>query len=330
MRTSKYFLSFYVAMGALPILFFVFLISAYFYFAFLKIILFLLAVDLIVFSILGIVEIYYRTEKTNISKVKVKTPYNNLKVNIKDYTLEIKRFDSEKNIQFTTNHKVDVNNFSSVLDALLEVKEKQDNTLSIRYSCRMGICGSCGMVIDGKPSLACETNFIELCKDKKVVKVEPMESHPILKDLVTDFTEFIDKHKEVEPHLVRNNKIEQMSGRSPYEQSSAQINEFLPYSYCIMCGLCMDACPVVNTNKEFIGPQALSQAYRYYKDSRDQMESRITIVDKLTGLWGCEFAGACSKACPKGVDPASAIQLLKAATAEEYLGIKKEVEKNEK
>ena len=87
-----------------------------------------------------------------------------------------------------------------------------------------------------------------------------------------------------------------------------------------MCGLCLDACPVANTTPEFTGPQALSQSYRYYNDSRDEMkEERLNVVDKLTGMWGCEFIGACSKACPKGVDPASAIQLLKTATAEEYI-----------
>ena len=79
-----------------------------------------------------------------------------------------------------------------------------------------------------------------------------------------------------------------------------------------MCGLCLDACPVVNSNPNFVGPQALSQAYRYHADSRDQGgKKRLFDVDTVDGAWGCEFAGSCSKACPKGVDPAAAIQLLK-------------------
>ena len=89
-----------------------------------------------------------------------------------------------------------------------------------------------------------------------------------------------------------------------------------------MCALCIDACPVTNTNPDFVGPQALSQVYRYHKDSRDQEgQKRLDYVDTLTGAWGCEYAGACSKVCPKGVDPAAAIQMLKAELVENSLGL---------
>ena len=315
MRTSKYFAFFYLSMGFLPLLFFLLLVSTVYNYIYYKELLVLTGVDLIVFSVLGLLEIYKRTEKIKTNTL-VKNYINNVKNN--DYSIIVGGFDTKSKEIKQKQYKVNVNKYTSVLDVLLQVKKKQQNSLAVRYSCRMGICGSCGMVINGKPALACETNFMKVSKDK-VVTVEPMQAHPIVKDLVTEFKDFFDKHSSVEPHLIRENVKEQMTGKTPYDQKPSETNKFLPYSYCIMCGLCNDACPVANSNPEFLGPQALSQAYRYQMDSRDQSEGRLTAIDKLTGLWGCEFAGACSKACPKGVDPASAIQLLKLSTVEDDL-----------
>lgn len=320
MRTSRYFVFFYLSMGFLPLLFFLLLISTVYHHMYYNEVLLLTGVDLIVFSVLGGLEIFKRTEK-----IKTKNLVKNY-INVKndDYTIVIGAFDTKTNEIKQKQYNVNVNKYTSVLDVILQVKKKQENKLAVRYSCRMGICGSCGIVINGKPALACETNFMKEAKDK-VVTVEPMQAHPILKDLVTDFNDFFEKHSSVEPHLVRTDVKEQMNGKKPFDQKPNETNKFLPYSYCIMCGLCLDACPVVNSNPEFLGPQALSQAYRYQMDSRDEKEDRLTAIDKLTGLWGCEFAGACSKACPKGVDPASAIQLLKLATVEDDLKNKKNI-----
>jgi succinate dehydrogenase / fumarate reductase iron-sulfur subunit len=325
MKTSKYFAFFYLSMGFLPILFFLLLISAFYSYMYFKELLILIGLDLLVFSILGGLEIYKRSDKVKTNKL-VKNYLSNVKND--GYNIVIAGFDIKSKEIKQKQYKVNINKYTSVLDAILDVKKAQDNTIALRYSCRMGICGSCGMVINGKPSLACETNFIKVAKNN-VVTVEPMQAHPIVKDLVTDFKDFFDKHSSVEPHLIRENTKEQMTGKTPYDQKPDDTNKFLPYSYCIMCGLCNDACPVVNSNPEFLGPQALSQAYRYQMDSRDQSKDRLTAIDKLTGLWGCEFAGACSKACPKGVDPASAIQLLKMVSISDDLKGKNDGEKNE-
>lgn len=231
---------------------------------------------------------------------------------VKEITLRVKRFSNEK-MQFVTDeYKVKADRFTTVLDALIMAKEWQDNTLSIRYSCRMGICGSCAMVVNGKPRLACETNIFSL--DNERIDVGPMEAHPLLKDLVTDFDDFFNKHKAVKPWLIRKDEKEKFSAEREYKQTRRQLDFYLPFSYCIKCGLCVDACPISNTNPNYLGPQALAQAYRYNSDSRDEGEvERIEMVDSMDGVWGCEFAGACSEVCPKGVDPALAIQLLKLA-----------------
>jgi len=228
----------------------------------------------------------------------------------KTFTLVVKRLDPATRAFVEKSFQVEADRFTCVLDILIAVKEKQDHTLSMRYSCNMGICGSCGMVINGKPRLACETNVFSL--GSETITVGPMEAHPLLRDLVTDFDEFFARHKSVKPWLVRNDTTEKYRAEKEYHQTRAQVDYFLDFAHCIKCGLCVDACPVSNTNTHFLGPQALAQAYRYNSDSRDQgEEERLDSLDRMDGVWGCEFAGACSEVCPKGVDPALTIQQLK-------------------
>jgi len=231
-------------------------------------------------------------------------------VDSKTVEVRVKRFDPESGQFKVSSYKLEVDRFTTVLSALISIKEKQDPTLSMRYSCRMGICGSCGMVVNGKPRLACETNVLKECGE--IVEVEPMLGHPVLRDLVCDFDQFFSKHRSVKPWLIRKDREEKFRAEKEYVQTSKQLDEYLPFSYCIKCGLCVDACPVSNLNPGFLGPQALSQAYRYIADSRDEgAKLRLDALDRFEGVWGCEFLGACSVVCPKGVDPALAIQLLK-------------------
>ncbi len=224
----------------------------------------------------------------------------------------ISSFDREQESFKELEYRARTGRFTTVLDALIGLKEHVDPSLSFRYSCRMGICGSCAMVINGKPSLACETNAASAAKDG-IISIGPMRAQPLLKGLVTDFDDFFQKHREVFPWIIRNNVREQFDDKKEFHQNEEQRDYFLPFAECIKCGLCIDACPVENTNRFFLGPQALAQAYRYIADSKDQgREKRLDYLDTLNGVWGCEFSGSCSKVCPKSVDPALAIQLLKA------------------
>ena len=198
----------------------------------------------------------------------------------------------------------------TVLSALLYAKEKLDHSIAIRYSCRMASCGSCGMKVNGLPRLACYTQLSELGKGP--ITVEPLERYPPVRDLVTDFQGFFNKHRSVRPYVVRRDQAEQETSMSEYNQSQQELEDFLQFSYCIKCGLCNAACPTVASDASFIGPQALGQAYRYMSDSRDEgAHERIGLIDDAHGIWRCHFAGACSFVCPKGVDPALAIQRLR-------------------
>ena len=208
---------------------------------------------------------------------------------------------------------VPVQRSTTVLDALLHAKQYNDHSIGIRYSCRMASCGSCGMKINGIPRLACYTKVSEL--EGGVITCEPLANFPHMRDLVTDFSQFFDHHKNIQPYI-HNDKADmdtqQVTKMSEFLQDPEDVDKFLQFSYCIKCGLCYSACPTVATDTKFPGPQALAQAYRYFADNRDDAKKdRLEIVDDKHGIFRCHFAGSCSTVCPKGVDPALGIQHLR-------------------
>jgi succinate dehydrogenase / fumarate reductase, iron-sulfur subunit len=208
------------------------------------------------------------------------------------------------------SYRVPVSRWTTVLDALLYVKEQLDSSVAIRYSCRMASCGSCGMRINGIPRLACYTKISELGTD--TITCEPLPNFLIIRDLVTDFQQFFDHHKKIQPYIQNMHLDPTMERLGGFNQTPQEVDEFLQFSYCIKCGLCYSACPTVATDTKFPGPQALAQAYRYFADNRDDSaQKRLDNVDHKHGIWRCHFAGSCSMVCPKGVDPALGIQMLR-------------------
>ena len=199
--------------------------------------------------------------------------------------------------------------WTTVLDAILEVKKHFDHSVAVRYSCRQATCGSCGMVINGKPRLACFTKISEL--NSNIITVEPMKNFPIIRDLVVKFDRLFATHNKIKPFLIREDS-EVTNQSKELVQTPEELEQFIQFAGCIKCGLCNSACPTMATDSSFIGPQALAQAYRYVADNRDKgKDERLKIVDDSHGIWRCHFAGSCSQVCPKGVDPAMGIQLLR-------------------
>jgi succinate dehydrogenase / fumarate reductase iron-sulfur subunit len=228
---------------------------------------------------------------------------------IKKVSFKVYRYDPAKGlgVRYST-YEVPIFKGTTVLDSLLYIKERLDPSLSIRYSCRMAVCGSCGMVINGKEMLACKTQVEKLGKDTVVVR--PMNNMPVTRDLVTDFSVFFQKHRSVLPYIVREDV--DLNLNREYMQKPEEVIEFLMFSNCIKCGLCYSACPTNAMDRSFLGPQAMAAAYRYVADTRDGAQGkRMEVLDASHGLWNCHFAGSCSDVCPKGVDPAFAIQQLK-------------------
>lgn len=195
-----------------------------------------------------------------------------------------------------------------VLDALTHIKDRLDATLSFRWSCHMAVCGSCGIMINGEPKLGCHTFLREYRSG--VVKVEPLDHFPIERDLVIVMDDFMAKLSSVQPYLLVDKA--RLLDEGENRQTPAELNLFKQYSQCINCLLCYAACPQYALNEGFIGPAALALAHRYNLDSRDDgKDRRAEMVASNEGIWECSFVGACSAVCPKGVDPAAAIQQTK-------------------
>ncbi len=207
------------------------------------------------------------------------------------------------------DYEIPYKKWTTVLDVILEAKSLSDHSIGVRYSCRQASCGSCGMIINGKPKLACFTKISEL--NSNIVKVEPMKNFPIIRDLVVGFDRMFKTHKRLKPYLIRDDS-EITTKTSELLQTPEQLNNYIQFANCIKCGLCNSVCPTMATDSAFIGPQALAQAYRYVADNRDKgKDDRLKIIDESHGIWRCHFAGSCSQVCPKGVDPAMGIQLLR-------------------
>jgi len=229
----------------------------------------------------------------------------------KPVTFKILRYDPEKDDKpFYKTYQFILERGMTILDGLMHIKETQDSTLSYRKSCRMGICGSCAMYVNGLPFLTCQTQIIEL--DSDVVVIKPLPNYPIIRDLVPDLDSLFQKHQDVKPYLIREDTEEVNNPSGEFYQTPEELERYIQFSYCIKCGACLSACPTCATDEEYLGPQALAQAYRYNADTRDGgFKERKEAVDVPHGVWRCHFPGACSEACPKGVDPAFALQLLK-------------------
>ena len=217
-------------------------------------------------------------------------------------TLRVKRSEGDRFDEFT----VPVQKWTTVLECILYAKHNQDASIAVRYSCRQATCGSCGMRINGRPSLACFTKVSDLSGD--TITVEPMSNFPVIRDLAVGFERLFENHRKVSPYLDGDSPS---SGRE-HIQSPEELDRFIQFANCIKCGLCNSACPTMATDTSFVGPQALAQAYRYVADSRDTgKDKRLKVIDESHGIWRCHFAGSCSQVCPKGVDPAMGIQLLR-------------------
>jgi len=239
----------------------------------------------------------------------------------KQVTFKVQRYDPEQGgalhfQEFTVPAGLGM----TVLNGLIYIKENLDSTLTFRTSCRMGICGSCGMLVNNYPHLACHTQIEEFHANTLTVK--PLPNLPIIKDLVVDLTPMFDNHKEIKPYILRDDTQEMESPTAEFAETPQELNDFLQFAYCIKCGICISACPTSASDSLFLGPQAITQCYRYCADNRDEgQQERLPILDSDHGIWRCHLAGACSEACPKGVDPALAIQLLKRRLASRALGI---------
>jgi fumarate reductase iron-sulfur subunit len=233
-------------------------------------------------------------------------------------TLRVARYRPEQDTEpVTTEYEVPLRREWSVLDGLNHVKDHLDGTLSYRWSCQMGICGSCGMTVDGEPTLACATFLADHTPGP--IRVEPLANFPVVRDLVVEIGDFLRKLPKVKPWIIGGEETRAGAEHQTEQlQTPAEVAEYKQFSMCINCMLCYAACPVYGLDPDFIGPAAIALAQRYNLDSRDHgAAERMDVLSDPEGFWGCTFVGECTRACPKGVDPAGAIQRYKLTAAVE-------------
>ena len=227
-----------------------------------------------------------------------------------DVTVSVKRYDpeAENPASYWADYTVEVDQFTTVLDTLIKIREDTDGSLALRCSCRSAICGSCAMRINGHAGLACKTRVSNISPGGEPLTVEPAGVMPVIKDLVVDMTPFWDKVNAVEPWL-------QPQGPEPEGEYIAPNEDMLHLARvmdCIMCGACVSDCTVLEVDPNFLGPAALAKAYRFVADPRDSQDTaRLKALSEYTGIWDCTRCYECVQVCPKGVAPMDRIMSLR-------------------
>ena len=222
----------------------------------------------------------------------------------------VQRFDPEvdKPAPYFQEYNVELEASDTVLDALIKIRESVDDSLSLRCSCRGAICGSCGMRINGHAGLACKTKVMALDSSDGPIQVEPMKNMPVIKDLVVDLALFWDKIRQVSPWL-------QPTGPEPdgeYLAPPESMKHLSGVMACIMCGVCVSDCTVLEIDRHFVGPAALAKAYRFVADPRDsQQQNRLNTLNEPGGMWDCTRCMECVQVCPKHVAPMDRIMALR-------------------
>ena len=230
--------------------------------------------------------------------------------------LKIWRYDAKSGDRALKEYEFDAPVEATLLDCLDIVKDKIDGTLAYRKSCRMMICGSCGMRMDGAAVLACQTRMEPIAEAGHVPVISAMGNLPIHKDLVVDMTPFWDKFWAMKPYLQPGYE-EPADGKEhiiPPERLSVIHKE----SLCINCGCCVSECNAMESDPDFLGPQALAKGMRFVGDPRDGAKlERLEEYNSEHGIWDCTRCYFCNERCPKGVDPRDAIAKLGAESVKE-------------
>ena len=230
-----------------------------------------------------------------------------------DYKLKLRRFNPESGeAAYWADYDVDLPPERSVLDGILQVKDREDASIGIRCSCRAAICGSCGVRINGKSALACNTRIGDAAERARdgAITVEPMGNMPVIKDLIVDMDAVHwKKIQRVTPWLINKQPIPEREYIVPHE-NMVDVTQSMA---CIQCGACVSDCLSMEVDPDFIGPAALAKAYRFVGDPRDaeQYDRLKDLAEDPAGIYDCTHCFKCIDACPKGVAPMSQIMRLR-------------------
>ena len=249
-----------------------------------------------------------------------------------EYTLRIRRYDPQSGeTAHWDEHTVDMPGTQSVLDAILKIRDDKDGSIGIRCSCQQAICGSCGVRMNGKPGLACNTH-LELAagrahasglnppeegQEVNVISVEPMGNMPVIRDLIVDMDAVHwKKIQRVTPWLINKEPVPEREYIVPHD-NMVDVTQTMA---CIQCGACVSDCLAMEVDPLFIGPAALAKSYRFVGDPRDaEHEERLKdLSEDEHGIYDCTHCFNCIDACPKGVEPMSQIMRLRRRAGSDY------------
>ena len=252
-----------------------------------------------------------------------------------EYTIRIRRFDPQSGeAAYWDEHTVDMPETQSVLDAILKIRDEQDGSVGIRCSCQQAICGSCGVRMNGKPGLACNTHLKEAAdrayrvvatnggngdtaENGAVITVEPMGNMPVIRDLIVDMDAVHwKKIQRVTPWLLAKQPVPEREYIVPHD-NMVDVTQTMA---CIQCGACVSDCLSMEIDPLFVGPAALAKAYRFVGDPRDAEHfSRLNdLSEDEHGIYDCTHCFNCIDACPKGVDPMSQIMRLRRKSGSDF------------
>ncbi len=249
-----------------------------------------------------------------------------------EYTLRIRRYDPQAGeAPHWDTHTVELGDKQSVLDAILKIKDDEDGSIGIRCSCQQAICGSCGVRMNGKPGLACNTHLEEAARrghgtgwnppeegqKNTVITVEPMGNMPVIRDLIVDMDAVHwKKVRRVTPWLINKEPVPEREYIVPHE-NMVDVTQTMA---CIQCGACVSDCLAMEVDPLFVGPAALAKAYRFVGDPRDAQhgERLRDLSEDPHGIYDCTHCFNCIDACPKGVDPMSQIMRLRRKAGSDF------------
>ena len=235
-----------------------------------------------------------------------------------NYNVSISRFapEADSRPRFE-NHAVELAAQASVLDALFAIQRAAAPDLAFRFSCRVGMCGSCAMTVNGRPRWTCRTHVSKVAKGGRL-QIGPLENLPVIKDLATDMRPFFEKWQRAQgafkPSRTRHEAIAQIRPDTPARMAADAGIE------CINCGICYAACDTVRWDAAYLGPAALNRAWTLFNDERDAGNAgRLSAVAASGGCHACHSHQSCQEHCPQSLNPTASIAALKRRTAAAYL-----------
>jgi succinate dehydrogenase / fumarate reductase iron-sulfur subunit len=237
-----------------------------------------------------------------------------------EFTLRLRRYDPESGQPpYWAEYTVDLEPHKSVLEGILKAKADEDGSIGIRCSCRAAICGSCGVMINGRAGLACHTHLDRALEGSRdgVIEVEPFNNMPVIKDLIVDMDAVHwKKIRRVTPWLIQKEPVPEREYLVPHE-NMVDVTQSMA---CIQCGACVAACLSLEVDPLFVGPAALAKSYRFVGDPRDaqQFERLKDLAEDPHGMYDCTHCFNCIEACPKGVAPMNQIMRLRRISGNDH------------